>query len=480
MAPNNSRGVGQSGPHMTSISDIPADILYTIAQYAVSLRDLVFVCRRWCDIILFAPSLWTNIHITFPKALPLPSGPTPERTARAALRRAGSTTRLSLHLEMHEISRNIDSATAVVDMVCSRGHQFIRELKLDGRWFPLTNDITSESISSLFSCLVGEWKSLLHFHFEAPSAHAPRFNTVLYFLDSVISTAPALHYTSIPADILPLIEKKLSKKRSLTTLDITRSLISYEPFRFSMWPHIKSLKIRSHNGGHPPFGNRLDLRAIDPPSTAEGDIPAFPLLAHAMFVNHTLEFRSNLRLTSITDLVLSSVDINATAPYSIEVPLLRSLVAEKTRGLNCIVAPMLETLSIGPLPEAAKVERYLSELFSGHHQQIDPVHLDLRPIYREEDLYVVDTAIPLASVYNLRRVERISISRLAEVRGADRWKYRLLESAKIDTGKTTKVMVVLPKWKEMDLGQADVPDWLWDIIIARRVAGSPVQINHTD
>lgn len=464
------------GVYMTHIGDIPADILYTIAQYADSLRDLVFVCKRWRDIVLFAPSLWKNIHIKFPNAPPLPGDLNPEKMARAALRRAGPTTRLSLHLEMHEISRNIGLATAVVDMISSRGHQFIRELTLDGSWFPPTVNIPPESISSLFSHLVGEWKSLFHLHLGAFPRHAPRFDTaILPFLDSVISTAPALQYIGISPYLLSLIEKKLSRKRSLTTLDVIRSFLSYEPCRFSVWPHIKSLKICTIGAYQPPIRDRLDLRATDPPSSAEGDISAFPLLTHAVFTHHTLEFCSSLRLRFLTDLVLSWVDIKAMAPHSVEMPLLRSLVAEKTREIDCIIAPMLETLSIGPLPEPVNVGHDLSKLFSGHPQQLDPVHLDLRPIY--QNFSTIDTTVPLASVYLLRRVERISISRLSVVRGPDRWKYRMLESMNIDEEKTTKYMIMLPKWKEMDLGEDDVPEWLWDVIIARQVAGSPVHLN---
>jgi hypothetical protein len=487
-------GVDQSRHYMTSIGDIPADILYTIAQYADSPRDLVFVCKRWRDIVLFAPSLWTNIHITFPKAPPHPGHLHPERMARAALRRAGPTTKLSLHLEMHEFSRNISYATAVVDMISERGYQFIRELRLDGSWFPNYPD----SISSLFSRLVGEWNSLLHLHLGVfpPS----QFDGVLLsFLDSVISTAPALQHIGISANVLPLIEKKLSKKRSLITLEITRSFLSYEPFGFSVWPHIKSLKVCTTGGHQPPLVNRLDLRAINPPSSAEGDISAFPLLTHAVVIHHTLELRSSFRLKLLTDLVLSWVDFNATAPHSVELPLLRNLVVEKTREIDCIVAPMLETLSIGPLLEAVNVGHYLSDLFSGHPQQLDPVHLDLRPISREQDLNIIHTTmvpfglrpicreqglntihtttVPLASVYLLKRVERISISRLSVVRDPERWKYRMLESPNSDTG--GKQMIMLPKWKEMDLGE-DVPDWLWDIIIARQVAGFPVQLNQAN
>ena len=477
--PDVSWGGGQSSPYMTSIGDIPADILYTIAQYTDSLRNLVFVCKRWRDIVLFAPSLWKNIHIAFPKAsLPL-SNLHPERMARAALRRAGPTTRLSLHLEMYEISRNIDSATAVVEMISSRGHQFIRELTLIGNWFPSTPDTSPESISSLFSHLVGEWKSLLHLHLGAFPPHDTPFDTaILSFLDSIISTAPALQYVGISPYLLSLIENKLSKKRSLINLEVIRSFLSDEPFRFSVWPHIKSLKISAIGGHQPSIGDRLDLRAIDPPSTAEGDISAFPLLTHAVFIHHTLEFCSSLRLRFLTDLVLSNVDVKAIASHSVEMPLLRSLVAEKSRELDCIVAPMLETLSIGPLPEPVNVGYYLSKLFSGHAQQLDPVHLDLRPIY--QSFSFVDTTVPFASVYLLRRVERISISRLSVVRGPDRWKYRMLESRNIDEENTSKHMLMLPKWKEMDLGEDDVPDWLWDVIIARQVAGSPMQLNLTD
>jgi hypothetical protein len=464
-------GVDQSRHYMTSIGDIPADILYTIAQYADSPRDLVLVCKRWRDIVLFAPSLWTNIHIAFPKVPPHPGDLHLERMARAALRRAGPTTKLSLHLEVHEFSRNISYATAVVDMISERGYQFIRELRLDGSWFPNYSD----SISSLFSRLVGEWNSLLHLHLGV--FPLSQFDSVL-FLDSVISTAPALQHIGISADVLPLIEKKLSKKRSLITLDITRAFLSYEPFRFSVWPHIKSLKVCTTSGYQPPIGNRLDLRAINAPSSAEGDISAFPLLTHAVVIHHTLELCSSLRLKLLTDLVLSWVDFNATAPHSVELPLLRNLVVEKTREIDCIVAPMLETLSIGPLLEAANVGHYLSDLFSGHPQQLDPVHLDLRPISREQDLNTIHTTtVPLASVYLLKRVERISISWLSVVRDPERWKYRMLESPNSDTG--GKQMIMLPKWKEMDLGE-DVPDWLWDIIIARQVAGFPVQLNQTN
>ena len=463
---------------MTSIGDIPADILYTIAQYADSLRNLVFVCKRWRDIVLFAPSLWKNIHITFPKAPPLLGGPHPERMARAAFHRAGPTTRVSLHLEMHEITRNIDSATAVVEMISSRGHQFIRDLTLDGSWFPPPFEAPPESISPLFSHLVGEWKSLLHLHLGAFPPHYPPFDTVvLSFLDSIISTAPALQYIGISPYLLSMIQDKLSKKPSLITLDVIRSFLSDEPFRFSMWPHIKSLKICTTGGYQPTIRNHFDLRAIDPPSSAEGDISAFPLLTHAVFIYHTLDFCSSLRLRSLTDLVLSHVDVRVIALHPVEIPLLRSLVAERTRGLDRIIAPMLETLSIGPLPEPVNVGYYLSKLFSGHPQQLDPVHLDLSPIYQSFSL--VDTTVPFASIYLLRRVERVSISRLSVVHGPDRWKYRMLESGKLDEEKASNQMVMLPKWKEMDLGEEDVPDWLWDVIIARQVAGFPVQLNLT-
>ena len=476
--PDVSRGVGQSRPYMTSIGDIPADILYTIAQYADSLRDLVFVCKRWRDIVLFAPSLWKNIHIEFPKSPPLSGHLDLERMARAALRRAGPTTRLSLHLEIHEISRNIDSVTAVVDMISSRGHQFIRELTLDGSWFPPTVDIPPESISSLFFHLVGEWKSLFYLHLGAFPLHARHFDTAaLPFLDSIISTAPALQYIGISPYLLSLIEKKLSRKRSLTTLVILRSFLSYEPYRFSVWPYIKSLKTRAIGAYQPPIRDWFDLRATDPLDSAEGDISAFPSLTHAVFTHITLESCSGLRWRFLTDLVLSWVDIKGITPHSVEMPLLRSLVAEKTRQIDCIIAPMLESLSIGPLPEPVNVGHDLSRLFSGHPQQLDPVHLDLRPIY--QSLGTTDTTVPLASIYLLKRVERISISRLSVVRGPDRWKYRMLESMNTDGEKTTKYMIMLPKWKEMDLGE-DVPEWLWDIIIARQVAGSPVHLNLAD
>jgi len=477
--PDVSWGVGQSRPYMTSIGDIPADILYTIAQYADSLRDLVFVCKRWRDVILFAPSLWTNIHITFHKAASLPGGLGPERMARAALRRAGPTTKLSLHLEMYDISGNIGAATAVVDMISSRGYQFIRELTLDGSWFPPIGTLP-ESISSLFSHLAGEWDSLLHLHLGVFPPHYSHFDTALLpFLNSIISAAPALQYIGISADLLSLIEKRLSKKRSLTTLEITRSFLSYEPFGFSVWPYIKSLKICTTGSHEPPIGTCLDLRAIDPPRSADGDVSAFPLLTHAVFIHHTLDFFPGVRLKFLTHLVLRWVNIKVTAPHSVEMPLLRSLVAEKTCEIGCIVAPMLETLSIGPLPQLVNVGYYLSNLFSGHPQQLDPLHLDLRPIFRGQDLSILHVTVPFASVYLLRRVERISISRLSVVPGPDRWKYRMLESADTDDGKTIKRMVMLPKWKEMDLGE-DVPDWLWDITIARQVAGFPVQLNLTD
>jgi len=473
-----SQGVRQESTHVTSIGNIPADILYTIAQYSNSPRDLVFICKRWRDIVLFAPPLWTNVHILFPKAPPLPGDPSPERIARAALRRAGPTTRLSLHLEIHELARNHHSTTTVIDMVNLRGYQFIRQLTLDGGWFPPTFEVPQESISSLFTSLIGEWNSLLHLHLGVLPPHARGLGTVLLsFLHSVISTAPALQHINISSDILPLIEKELSRKRSLINLDITRSFLSYESLRFPMWPNIKSLKICTTSGYHTHIANPLDLRAINPPSSAAGDVSAFPSLTHAVFINHTLKFHSSLRLESLTDLVLSCVDVKAVAPHSVEMPLLRSLVAEIARGIDCIVAPRLETLSIGPLPELVDVTEYLSNLFAGDPQQLDPVHLDLRPLYKVHDLNLIDTTVPLASVYLLRRVERISIVRLAAVRATDRWKYRMLESVNIDDGTATRAMVMLPKWKEMDLGEGDVPDWLWNIIIARQVAGFPVQLN---
>jgi hypothetical protein len=40
-------------------------------------------------------------------------------------------------------------------------------------------------------------------------------------------------------------------------------------------------------------------------------------------------------------------------------------------------------------------------------------------------------------------------------------------------------MVLLPPWKEMDLDEYDVPDWLWVLFNARQVAGFPVQFNLT-
>ena len=394
---------------------------------------------------------------------------------RAALRRAGPTTKLFLHLEFYDIVRNYDSATAILDMIGSRGHQFIRELTLDGNWLPST--FNQELISSLFSRLEGEWKSLLHFTFDALPPHAHHFDTALSsFLNSMISAAPVLQYINIPAEILPWIERKLSKKHSLLHLDIARSPLFDETFRFSTWPNIKSLKIRGY-GSHIENSTPLDLRAIDPAGSAHGDIFAFPLLTHGEFIGHTLEFHSNLRLGSLTDLVLSGVHVKAIASHSVEMPLLRRLVVENTRGINCIIAPILETLSIGQLCGPVDLAYYLSNLFSGDPHQLDPVHLDLRPIYREDDLNIVDMTVPLASVYLLRRLERISIARLAVVRGADRWKYRMLQSVNTDDG---KAMVMLPKWKVMDLGQNNVPDWLWDIIIARQVAGFPVQLNLTE
>lgn len=477
--PDVSRGVGQSRLYMRYISDIPADILYTIAQYVDSLRELVLVCKRWRNIILFAPSLWTNIHIKFPaasKVSPCPGDLRPVRMARAALRRAGPTTKLSLHLEMHDISHNISFATAVVHMISSRGYQSIRELTLDGNWFPLAANIPPESISDLFSFLVGEWNSLLHLHL---GVFPPTFDKVLPpFLDSIISTAPALQHIGISTDLLPLVEKKLSTKRSLISLEVTRPVFSKEPLRFNVWPHIKSFKISTPSGHHYRTGSRLDLRAINPPSSAKGEISAFPLLTHASFVNHTLEFCSSLRLKLLTDLVLNRVKVNAPALHSVEMPLLRNLVAQKTREINCIVAPMLETLTIGPLPEPVNVGYYLSKWFSGDPLQLDPVHLDLRPIYSGSSF--IDTTVPLASVYLLRRVERISISRLSVVRQPDRWKYRMLESVTDDDREATKHMVMLPKWKKMDLDGDGVPDWLWDIIIARKMAGSPIQLNFAD
>ena len=437
----------------------------------------MFVCKRWHDIVLSAPSLWTNIHIIFPKEPPLPGDPTPERMARAALRRAGPTTKLSLHLEIHETSRNYDSAIAVINMISSRGNQFIRELTLDGSWFPPTFDIPQESISSLFSHFVGEWTSLLRLHLGSFPPRASWDSTALLsFLDSIMSTASTLQYINISTDILPLIEKKLSRKRSLIYLDITRSLLSYETLRFSVWPHIKSLNIYATSRYHHYFENSLDLRATGPLSSA-GDISAFPLLSHAVFINHTLDFRSSPRLESLTNLVLSCVHIKAIAPHSIEMPLLRTLSVDITRGLDCIIAPRLETLSIGPLPEGVDVTNYLSNLFTAHAQQLDPVHLDLRPIYQEKYVHIIDMTVPLASVYLLRRVERISIARLAVVRDVERWKYRMLQSVNTGDENPTKAMVMLPKWKEMDLGGEDVPDWLWSIIIARQVAGFPVQLN---
>ena len=477
--PDVSRGVGQSRLYMTSIGDIPADILYNIAQYVDSLRDLVLVCKRWRDIILFAPSLWTNIHIKFPaasKASPCPGDLRPVRMARAALRRAGPTTRLSLHLEIHDIFHNISFATDVVHMISSRGYQSIRELTLDGNWFPLAVCIVPQKILDLSSFLVGEWNSLLHLHLGVILPLISSWDAVLLpVLDSIISTAPALQYIGISTDLLPLIEKKLSKKRSLITLEVIRPFFSKEPFRFHVWPHIRSFKISTPTDYHPHTENRLDLRAINPPTSAEGEVSAFPLLTHASFGNHTLELCSSLQLKLLTDLVLHQVEVNAPAPHSVEMPLLRSLVARKTCEIDCIVAPMLETLTIGPLLEPANVGYYLSGWFSGHPQQLDPVHLDLRPIDR--GLSFIDTTVPLASVYLLKRVERISISRLSVVCQPDRWKYRVLA---VDDGKAIKQMVMLPKWKRMDLGGDDVPDWLWDIFIARRVAGSPVQLNFAD
>lgn len=463
---------------MTSIRDIPVDILYTIAQHlhASSPRDLVFVCKRWHDIVLSAPSLWTDIDITFPWAPP-PADPTPERIAHAALRRAGPSTTISLHLEIHALSRTPDYATAVVDMIRARGYHLVRELTFG---FTPSISLPLDRLSSLFSHLVGEWRALARLHFGSLPPLTWESTGIASFLDSVISTAPALHSLHIATNLLPSIQKKLSRKRRLVSLDVARLLLPNETLRFSLWPNITSLNIYPIGHNHPFFDNLLDLRPIDPPSSGDGDISAFPLLTHAVFTNHTLYFSFGLRLESLTDLALRGVNIQRMGIHSIEMPLLRNLSLVLTFGGDYIIAPRLETLSIGPLPERVNIAAYLSRLFNGHSRQLDPVHLDLRPIYKEQDSRIADMTVPLASVHLLRRVERISIAHLAGVHSEDRWKYRMLESVYEDDENPTKAMVMLPKWKEMDLASDDVPDWLWNIIIAREVAGFPVQLNLTN
>lgn len=461
---------------MSSIRNIPVDILYTIAQNVGSPRELVLVCKRWHDIVLFAPSLWTNIHIRLSGEPPLPGYLTTERIARAALRRAGPTTKLCLYLDIDDnISEHPDSTIAVVDMIKSRGYQFIRELTFGGYW-DWCDDIPQESISPLFSRLVGEWDSLLCLHLGTLPSHIWGSTALLSFLDSAISTASALQSISISSSIPPLIGRKLARKRSLIDLDITSSRSGYATLRFSVWPNIKSLNISTTRSYHPFLEHQLDLRAIDPPSSAE-DIVAFPLLTRAVFINHTLDFRFKLRLESLTDLVLRYVHIKAMGPHSVEMPLLRNLSVEMTGMVDSIVAPRLETLSIGPLLAQLPVTDYLSELFPGHSQQLDPVHLDLRPLYNGRVPW--DGAVPLAAISCLRRVERISIGSPELVCGTKRCMYRMLKSVKDDDENSTKAMVMLPKWKEMDLEGDDVPDWLEDIVIARQVAGFPVQLNHT-
>jgi hypothetical protein len=468
------RRKGQRNAYLGPFGNVPADILYDIAQYAGPLPNLVLVCKRWADIILFSPFLWRDIHITFPRSVP-PSGPNPDQLARAALRRAGCTTGISLHLEIYELNRNLASLTVVLGVVKARGHQHIRRLKLSGIWSSFDSLLAE---SCLFSSLAGEWTSLLHLEVAVLSLDSWRVKSAISpWLDCVLATAPELQHIRIPAYLVSLNEKRLSRKRTLINLDISRSPSYPEGPRFSVWQGITSLKSQATSGYNSPIGNNFDLRSTDPPSDA-GPTLAFPSLTHAEFINHTLDFRCIHRLESLTDLVLRYVDIEANAPRSVEMPSLRNLVADRTHGIDSIIAPVLETLSIGPL-RGVDVAEYLSQVFSGHPQQLDPVHLDLRPVYTGRDGNFIRATVPLASVSSLRRVERISIARLAMVQKKDLQKYRVFQSTDIDVtdGEGTKVMTVLPNWREIDLDEDDVPDWLLDIITARRASGFPVQLN---
>jgi hypothetical protein len=458
---------GQRDPHMGPFSNIPADILYNIAQLASPiwpLSNLVLVCKRWRDILLFAPLLWTDIYIEFPSSRP-PSAPSPERLASAALRRAGKTAKLCLHL--NNLDESMISVTTVLGMISARGYQFIRKLTLEGSWQSRYGE------KPVLPHLVGEWESLLHLNFEANISSGTALSPLV---DCLRATAPALRHISIKKNSLSAFEKKLSTKSSLVNLDIYHTYSYHHTPIFSVWRSIKSLKSQATTQHNSPVGNPLDLRAIDP---AKGDRLAFPSLNHGVFINHTLKFRSIPQLESLTDLVLIHVDIDAIATRSVEMPSLRRLVADNTRGIDCIIAPMLENLSVGPLrePVGVNVASYLSKLFSGHTQQLDPVHLDLRAIYTWYDAATTDTTVPLISLFSLRRVERISIARLTEVRETDLCKYRKLQSANIEDGSTVKELALLPKWKELDLGEDDAPDWLCDIIAHRQVAEFPVKLN---
>jgi hypothetical protein len=465
--------MGQRDPHVGSFGTIPADILCTIAQYASTpLRNLVLVCKRWRAIVLFAPFLWTDIYIEFPSRKMPPGAPTPERLARAALRRAGRTTKLSLHLKNCDLEKTVNSVTAVLGMIRTRGYQFIRKLTLEGLW-----DFTS-SPKFVLPRLAGTWESLLHLDLEASDIDVADLSLLVNCIET---TAPALQHIRIKADVLHVVERKLSTKPSLTNLDISQSFINKRPHTFSVWRSIKSLTSHATGFHNSPTGNPIDLQAKGPASAVEGNVFAFPSLTRATFINHTLKFRSTPSLESLTDLVLSYVDIEAVAPRSVEIPSLRRLVADNTRGIDCIIAPMLENLSIGPLrePVGVSVTDYLSKLFSGHPQQLDPVHLDLRGIYTWYDMEL-DTTVPLISLYYLRRVERISVARLYRVHKSDQWRYWILLSAGIDIikdGLLNEAMVMLPKWKEMDLDEDNAPAWLSDIIAHRQVAGFPVKLN---
>jgi hypothetical protein len=468
----------QRNPHMGPFSNIPADILYAIARHASPLHNLVLVCKRWRDILLFAPSLWANIYIEFPEPRStLPGALTPERLARATLRRSGRTASLSVHLKKHNLNYDWDSVAAVVDMIRARGYRFIRRLTLDGSWGHWWQRPGSGKELSFFSHLVGEWKSLLYLDLALCDTigWTAEFSR---FVDCITATAPALRHLSVSTEILLEFGRKLSSMQSLVNLDI-RHWHRYErSYILPVWRSVKSLKSHTTIPYYSPIGNPFDLQRINTQTAEKGDIFIFPSLTHAEFINHTLDVRSTHILEFLTDLVLICVDITGMAPRSVEMPSLRRLVADHTRGIDCIIAPVLETLSIGPLRESVGVNvgDYLSKLFSGHPQQLDPVHLDLRPIYTWDDMGISDTTVPLLSLSYLRRVERISITRLATVPESDQWVYRVLQSLDIEDGRTIKGMLVLPKWKEMNLGEDDAPDWLCGIIFHRHIAGFPVKL----
>jgi hypothetical protein len=448
---------------------IPSDILRIVARLVglPPAPEMVLVCKDWCLSLLGDRSLWKDIHLNFEP--PWTNRDQPKLLA--ALRRAGAEAKIRLHLSFRSPG-NINAMKlrqlrpfheysvleSGLKYVLERGHQSICELDLDiddqfwlgwerVRW-----------IDELFNSLCGNWATLTYLslplvrsegHPSLPLALLEGHSrSIDNFIATVVGSASKL--TTYEG-----VYSSAHNVRGVVHQNLQRLAVRarhWIPVGFVRWSSLEDLEL--HCSGS------VTVSVSD--SSANGGY-AFPLLKRADLSNCTLHGIAPAGFQSITELKLTCVELCAPI-RSVDVSALNILVLNAVTGIECLVAPALETLTVLSL----NYNQHLSSLFDGHPMQLDPHKLDLRGIYAGDP-------VPLHELMHLRRTESITVGSLAEVTDSDEWKYTMLAS-KRDTQMGGRAgMVLLPEWR-MLVVDAELPDRVWDIIFSRQIEGFPVEI----